>query len=503
MVNGKPVSAADISERLPHGGALERHGSIVTIGWTDGSRLTISRNGGTLDYSFAPSTAIGPSLRGLLGAADANAADDLTGRDGQVLRRTDPDFNTKLYSQFGASWRISQAESLFDYQPGESTATFTKLAIPSAEVTVASLSPSALALAQSTCAAAGVRAEPILDDCLIDVGMTGDPSFASGSAAVAAAGAQGAASAGPASPGQVTPISIGQTVSGTIASAGDQADYTFTGTAGQAVYLQAHDPCAGTLTWDLLAPGGGDLAGSLTCHDLERVVLPSEGTYTVRVNGERTADGAYSFTVLAVPQTIVTPVKLGGTVSGSLSNPGQEADYSFNGASGQAIYLEHGAACTPTIAWELHSPSGVVIASTISCNDLQRVDLPASGTYTVHFAGVQANIGPYAFSLLSVPATVVTPITLGQTLSGALANVGEQADYTFSGAAGETIHPHALGSCVDGLEWQLLGPSGAPLDFASACHDLGPDTLATAGTYTIRELGSRTATGEYSFVLDP
>ncbi len=51
--------------------------------------------------------------------------------------------------------------------------------------------------------------------------------------------------------------------------------------------------------------------------------------------------------------------------------------------------------------------------------------------------------------------------------------------------------------------WQLLGPGGALLDFASACHDLGPDTLATAGTYTIRELGSRTATGAYSFVLNP
>ena len=29
MVNGMPVGAADIAERLPHGGTLERHGSIV------------------------------------------------------------------------------------------------------------------------------------------------------------------------------------------------------------------------------------------------------------------------------------------------------------------------------------------------------------------------------------------------------------------------------------------------------------------------------------------
>jgi hypothetical protein len=421
-----------------------------------------------------------------------------------VLSPTDPDFHAKLYSQFGASWRIRQAESLFDYQPGESTATFMKLAIPSAEATVASLSPSALAMAHSICAAAGVRTEPILNDCLIDVGMTGDPSYAAGSAAVAAAGLGGRASTSTqTSPGQVSPISIGQTVSGTIASAGDDADYTFTGTAGEAVYLQAHDPCAGTLTWDLLAPGNGDLAGSLTCNDLERVVLPSEGTYTVRVNGERTAPGVYSFTVLAVPSTIVTPVQLGATISGSLASPGQQAEYSFDGTSGQAVYLEHGPTCTPTIESELISPSGAVIASTSSCTDMDRADLPASGTYTVRFAGDHANIGPYGFSLLAVPATVVSSIAHGQTVSGTLSSAGQRSDYTFSAVAGETIHPHALGPCVDGLEWQLLSPTGAPLDFASACHDLGPDTLATAGTYTIRELGSRTSTGAYSFVLGP
>ena len=161
----------------------------MTVDWTDGSRLTVTRNGETLDYSFAPSTAIGPSLKGLLGSADGNAADDLTGRDGKVLSRTDPDFDTKLYSQFGNSWRISQAESLFDYRPGESTATFTNLSIPSATVTVDSIPPTARSTAQAICQAAGVRSEPLLDDCLIDVGMTGDASYAAGSAAVAAAGA--------------------------------------------------------------------------------------------------------------------------------------------------------------------------------------------------------------------------------------------------------------------------------------------------------------------------
>ena len=219
-------------------------------------------------------------------------------------------------------------------------------------MTVASIPAAAKANAEAVCLAAGVRTEPLLDDCLIDVGMTGQDIYAASTAAVAAAGGLGAFPGGSPSPGEVTPITIGQAVSGTIASVTDQADYTFTGTAGQAVYPQAHGDCAGTLTWDLLAPGGGDLAGSLTCHDLERVDLPSEGTYTIRVNGEHSATGAYSFTVLAVPQTIVTPVQIGASVSGALASPGQEADYTFSTASRQAIYLEHGATCTPAIEWQ-------------------------------------------------------------------------------------------------------------------------------------------------------
>ena len=135
VVNGTPLKAADIEERLPHGGLLEQHGGQVVLTWPDGSRLTVTLVGNILNYGFDPSSAVGPTLRGLLGSADGNPANDLTGRDGVVLSQSDPAYLTKLYEPFGNSWRISQAESLFDYQPGESTATFTHLDLPSSTAT--------------------------------------------------------------------------------------------------------------------------------------------------------------------------------------------------------------------------------------------------------------------------------------------------------------------------------------------------------------------------------
>ena len=131
---------------------------MVDIRWPDGSRLTITRDARTLSFALQPGKTVAPTLRGLLGSQDGTSANDLSGRDGTVLDRSDPAFATKLYQEFGDSWRVSQGESLFDYGPGESTATFQKPDFPSAEATVASLSPDVRAKANATCEAFGAGA---------------------------------------------------------------------------------------------------------------------------------------------------------------------------------------------------------------------------------------------------------------------------------------------------------------------------------------------------------
>ncbi len=499
MVDGKPVTAADLAEQLPHGGSLERHGGLVTVTWPDRSQLTISRIANTLDYWLVPSTAIAPTLGGLLGNADGNPANDLTSRDGTVLSLTDPDFHTKLYAQFGDSWRITQAESLFDYWPGESTATFTKLDIPSAEVTVGTLDPAARTMAQGVCSAVGVRTEPLLDDCLIDVAMTGDASFAAATAAVAAAGgAQATTSSAP--PASVTPMTIEQSESATIASPTQTDDYTFTAIAGQVVYLQTHATCTGSLGWQLLGPDGGSLAGSLVCNDLQRQVLGTEGTYTIRVNPDHSATGDYSFSLLAVPSTVVTPISIGQTVSGAVSQPGQWADYTLTASAGQIVYLKQGSTCTNGLWWELVGPDGRAAASAVACNDLQRQVLQA-GTNTIRVYGDHATVGAFSFTVLGVPATQASPISIGQTVSGSLTAAGQWAEYTFKATAGEAVTLQAKGACVDGLSWALVRPDGTVQAFTVACRDLGAQVLQTAGTYTVRIYGDHTSVGAYQFTL--
>jgi RHS repeat-associated protein len=296
MVNGVAIKASDIEERLPHGGVLQRHGGEVVVGWPDGSRLTVTRLGTTLNFGFVPSPAVGPTLLGLLGSEDGNPANDLTTRDGVVLRPTDPAFKTKLYDPFGNSWRISQAESLFDYQAGESTATFTHLDFPSSTATIASLDPAARASAEAVCRALGVNSEPWLDDCILDVGVTGDASFAESEAGIVAGGVPSTVSGTPAT--AAGPITIGRAVTGALTSTSQHADYTFPATAGEVVYLEAQATCATSrLVWSLLGPDGSPIDISGSCNDLGRHVLQAAGIYTIRIASSGTETGPYAFTV--------------------------------------------------------------------------------------------------------------------------------------------------------------------------------------------------------------
>ena len=501
-VNGKPVAAADIEERLPRGGTLERHGGGVTLRWADGSILSVTRNGGTLDVSFEPSTAVRTGLRGLLGDANGDPADDLTGRDGIVLARDDPTYFTKLYSQFGESWRVTPSESLFDYGPGEGTAKFTDRNIPSAEVTVDSIPVDAKSMAQTVCQAAGVRAQPLLDDCLIDVGMTGDAAYAASTAAVAGSGMATANTTGPSpNQGEATPIQLGQAVSGTIAARADVADYSFGGTKGELVYLQAHGDCSGTLGWDLVGPNGAGVGGTPACHDLGRESLPSAGTWTVRINGDQSTTGTYAFSVLAVPATVVTPVTTGASMSGSLQAPGSRPSTPSTAPQATPCTSSTARPARRRSSGRSSHPAEGSEGATTSCQDLDRLDLTESGAYSVRFSGAGPATGPYAFALLAIPTPVVTPISAGQAVSGSITSAGQIADYTFAASAGQAVHPTAQGACVDGLGWKLLGPDGATIDFAVACHDLGPDTLSRAGTYTLRFDGDRATVGAFSFTL--
>lgn len=160
---------------LPGGGELERftpaNGQDQVIArWGDGSSMAItlspSPDGGLLNLYPELTAGRSGKVQGLMGNANGIIGDDYNLRDGAPADPAD------LYTVYANSWRISQAESLFDYEPGEDTTTYNSVP-PDTEFTLDDLDPTNRAAAEAICIAAGIDEDPLFSDCALDVALLG------------------------------------------------------------------------------------------------------------------------------------------------------------------------------------------------------------------------------------------------------------------------------------------------------------------------------------------
>jgi von Willebrand factor type D domain len=183
LVNGIETPVEPSGIELAGGGTVVSHEGVVVVAWPDGSTLEV-------DTGFQPDPImrLAPARQGqvvgLWGDFDGDPVNDLTARDGTVVDRYAD--QRLLYDSFANSWRLTTEESLFDYQPGESTATFTDLTFPHEIVTIDDLDASAVDNARGVCRAAGVIEADVFEDCVLDVALTGDVAYATAAARVRA-----------------------------------------------------------------------------------------------------------------------------------------------------------------------------------------------------------------------------------------------------------------------------------------------------------------------------
>ncbi|MDR4493776.1 MAG: VWD domain-containing protein [Nitrospirales bacterium] len=174
-VNGVPATPNTDVMLLPNGGRIEIQERTHTIGWPDGSRVKVTSMSSHINLTVLLTRSRQNQVQGLLGNFDGMRENELVTRQGIV-------FSTRLtldelYKQFGESWRITQEESLFDYIDGNTTETHTDRNFPVGFFTAAHLDPSIREEAEQICRAAGITDPVLLDNCILDVGITGDSSF--------------------------------------------------------------------------------------------------------------------------------------------------------------------------------------------------------------------------------------------------------------------------------------------------------------------------------------
>ncbi len=203
-INGKPTVVKG-SLSLPGGGKIIHSGRNYIVQWSTGEQVTIHyiTVAGLKFMNVTPAVPDQPNKYiGLLGNLNGEPSDDLRTRKGKLvptknnstygqlstalnnllpvpvaLSKVETIFFDQLYKDFGNSWRISQAESLFDYGSNQSTKTFTKRGFPNKYISLSSFLPPQLREAEKICQRAGVTGD-LLDGCIFDVANTGEAGFA-------------------------------------------------------------------------------------------------------------------------------------------------------------------------------------------------------------------------------------------------------------------------------------------------------------------------------------
>jgi RHS repeat-associated protein len=496
VVDGVVHPEADFVFRLAHGGVVARHGWEVTVDWPGGSHLTVSPFGAGLNYVLSADPELAPTLVGILGSADGDQTNDLTGRDGARIDVSDPSL-PGLYTAFAESWRISQQESLFDYLPTESTATFTRRDIPKVSDPLAGIDAATRTRAEEICRAAGVTDEQTVANCVLDVALTKDPSYAGGAAAVDKA--QGGRSQPPANPG-ATKIDLGARTEGSVAATAKH-DYTFEARKGEVIYLRAQGACVPGLSWTISDPGGRALGDQPSCVDLGRYEVTASGTWTVEIFVRGGAGGAYAFTVYAAPPRRTTTIARGDSVNDRIARIGEWHDYAVQLNQGDVFFADAKGDCVDGLFWAVIDPSGRYVGQQPSCVDLGRFEVALAGVWTVEAGSVGTAVGEYAFQLVDVPATRTTAIAVGDKVTDRIERVGEFHDYTFEVQPGDAIELVAKGDCVDGLTWNIMDAGGRILGQQPSCVGLGRFDVTAGGTWIIEVFSRGTATGRYEFVL--
>ncbi len=176
LLNGRPLTVS---------GMTRLRGSRVSI---ENDRFVVRAYSGMMlsfDRLCRVGLSVAPQLAttGLLGNNDRDPGNDLMAADGTQV--PDGDRNA-LHGWFADSWRVTDQTSLFTYEAGKSTASYTDKSFPNTVTRLANFTTAELERAAARCQAAGVTPGVAMEACMLDFLVTADEAFAEAAAAVPA-----------------------------------------------------------------------------------------------------------------------------------------------------------------------------------------------------------------------------------------------------------------------------------------------------------------------------
>jgi RHS repeat-associated protein len=196
-------------------------------------------------------------------------------------------------------------------------------------------------------------------------------------------------------------ITVGQVVTGSI-SPGQADQYTFSGTAGERLYLNDTIPDLSPVTFTFVRPDGTTFTAVTDVTGSHNLTLDQSGTWTVQVGQGSfvpTIDN-YTMQLVSVPADETQTLPLDLPVTAQLSVPAQSIHYLFTGTAGQ-LFLFDVKNDTGGESFTLTDPSGNNVFANQQTNQVL-APLTVTGTYTLTATALQLNPAPYTIQMQEV-----------------------------------------------------------------------------------------------------
>lgn len=363
LINGVEQPRGDFAIPLRDGATINSSAGYVVLRWGDGSELYVYPGIDLIDVSIGLSQNRWGEILGLYGTCDGRSDNDLTSRDGRVLTLptdSNEDYLDVVYRQFGDSWRIGQEQSLFDYPAGKSTESFQLLNFPRAAVTLDDVAKEEQKIARRICLQKGAVISPHLENCILDIGLTGNHHFGNSSGRAVR------------NEGYVSHTTIIESDGFTEIEEIEVHErkmlfFQLKGTSGS-LNLSA---------WELIAPSGEAVFYNCVyrCNQPGAVALNETGTYISRIKANTGERGAVTTVRHTIPSpqvfSISLPASIGSNTpaagAGIIDVPGAVDQYVFSGRAGTklSLHVTHRDSRLYYGTWSVVAPDGEVIFESV------------------------------------------------------------------------------------------------------------------------------------------
>lgn len=224
---------------------------------------------------------------------------------------------------------------------------------------------------------------------------------------------------------------------------------------------------------------------------IEPQALAATGTHAVFADPLGANTGSVTLTTYDVPADISGTISANGQQTNvTVQTPGQNGVLTFNGTSGQRVFVQIGASA-PLGTVALLNPDGSTLASASSGVVAGFTDtraLGSTGTHSIKVDPTTYNTGTVNLILYDVPPDSASSVTVGGSSLGRSFAVGQNGTVTFAGTAGQQVTVRLTANNISAIAVRLKRANGSLLTSttgSTSSFNLATQTLPASETYTI------------------